>query len=102
MSTNSSPLLESSVSLPDRTLFFGRAELYDTHIHISGWRWTSRYERRIDLRNLDRVETWSRASEVNMVLHVENEAAQSLRLEKGVMLWHWKLKEFGVDVRGRG
>lgn len=101
MPANSSPILISKVSLPDQTLWFGRAELHDTHIHISGWHWTGRREQYIDLKDLQQVETWSRADGPNMILHT-SEGDRSLCIEKGIMLWHWKLKELRVEVVGRG
>jgi hypothetical protein len=101
MRTDSSPLLTHGVSLLDRTLWFGQAELHETHIHISGWHWTGRYERRIDLDEVQQAETWSRTREANLVLRLDDGNA-ALRLDAGVMLWHWKLKELGVDVVGRG
>lgn len=97
----STAILTSSVSLPGQTLWFGRAKLYDDHIRVTGWHWTGRHEKRIRLDNLTRVDTWSRADGPNMVLRM-NDAAEYLRLEKGIMLWYWKLKELGVEVMGRG
>ncbi|MFB6229629.1 MAG: hypothetical protein ABEL04_00610 [Salinibacter sp.] len=97
----STAILTSSVSLPGHTLWFGRAKLYDDHIRVTGWHWTGRHEKRIRLDNLTRVDTWSRADGPNMVLRM-NDAAEYLRLEKGIMLWYWKLKELGVEVMGRG
>ena len=101
LDTNSSPLLTTSVSLPNRTLWFGTAELYQTGLHISGWQWTGPYEKRIDLAALERVETRARAERPNVRVHTDD-SVHSLHLETGVMLWHWKLKELGVDVVGRG
>ena len=75
--------------------------MHDTHVHISGWCWTGRYERRIDLDEIQQAETRSRTQEANLVLRL-NESDVALRLDAGVMLWHWKLKELGVDVVGRG
>jgi Undecaprenyl-phosphate galactose phosphotransferase WbaP len=99
--TNSTPLLTTTVSLPDRILWFGSAELYSTGLHISGWQWSGHYEQRISLSDLERVETRARAERPNMRVHTED-SVQPLHLETGMMLWHWKLKELGVEVVGRG
>jgi len=101
METDSSPVLVSDASLPNQTLWFGRAELYDTYIRIIGWRWNGRYEQRIRLEDLERVETWSHTDGPNLVLFTD-ESDHPLRLDTGVMLWHWKLKDRNVDVKGRG
>ena len=97
----SSPLLTATVSLPDRSLWFGTAELYSRCLHISGWQWTGRYEQRIALADLKQAETWARAEGPNVRIHT-NDSVQSLHLDTGVMLWHWKLREMGVNVVGRG
>lgn len=101
MTADSSSLLSTRVSLPDQTLWFGRAELHDDYIHVSGWHWTGRHERYIDLDDLERVDTWSRTDGPNMILRTPD-TVQHLQLRKGIMLWHWKLKELGVEVVGRG
>lgn len=101
MPPNSSPILVSKVSLPDRTLWFGRAELYRDHISISGWHWTGRLEKYIALNDLTQVETWSHSNGPNVILHT-NEQDLALRIKRGIMLWHWKLKELRVEVVGRG
>jgi len=101
MKTNSTPLLSTDVSLPDQTLWFGQAELYDTFIYVSGWTWTGRYERRIEVNDIEQAETWSRSGGANLVLYIGN-TREPLRLKTGIMLWHWKLKDLGVEVIGRG
>lgn len=94
------PLLSSGVSLEHQSLWFGSIELYETHVRIAGWGdgW---YERKIDLTNLSLVETWDRVHGPNMVLHTDD-TEQPLRLEDGIMLWHWKMREHGVRVVARG
>jgi len=99
-SSNSSPLVSSKVHLPNQTLWFGRAELYDTHLQISGWHWRGRYARRVDLSDLERVETRPRSGDVNALLHT-SDGTHPLHLETGLMLWHWKLKDLGVKVVGQ-
>lgn len=98
--SSSRPLLSSSVSLQHQSLWFGSIELYETHIRIAGWGggW---YDQRIDLSNLSLVETWDRVHGPNMVLHTDD-MQQPLRLEDGIMLWHWKMREQGIRVVARG
>jgi len=99
--TDSSPLLKAGVSLPDRTLWFGCVELYGSCIYVSGWQWTGLYEQHIDLADLDRVVTGTGGAGANLTAHIDG-SVQPFHLESGVMLWHWKLKELGVDVVGGG
>lgn len=94
------PLLSSGVSLQDQSLWFGSIELYESHLRISGWG-RGRYDQRIDLTNLSLVETWDRVNGPNMVLHTDD-VKLPLRIEDGIMLWHWKMREQGVRVVGRG
>jgi hypothetical protein len=101
MNANSTPLLSSDASLPEQTLWFGEAELHETCIVVSGWTWSGRYERRIDINDIEQAETWSRSGGANLVLHIDTNH-ELLRLKTGIMLWHWKLKELGVEVVGRG
>jgi hypothetical protein len=101
MEASSSPLAVSDASLPNQTLWFGKAELYETHIRIAGWNWSGRYEQRIDLEDVESAQTWSHSEGANLILQMKD-SSQPLRLEKGVMLWHWKLKELNVKVDGRG
>jgi hypothetical protein len=84
--------LTTGASLLNRVLWFERAELHETCIRISGWHWTGRYEQRIDLANLDRVKTRTRAEVSNLTVSADG-VDQPLHLEHGVMLWHWRLKE---------
>lgn len=92
-SSSQRPLLSSSCSLPERTLWFGKIKLFDDHIFLTGWRWTGRYTRRFELDKLERVQWWSVPEGVNFMFHLENGKRFPLRIEEGAGLWHWKLKE---------
>lgn len=101
MTSESRLLLESEVSLPDRTLWFGCAELSEQGIRITGWTWTGRYDEFIDLGEVNRIETWTRSEGANVLVHTSG-TTHLLRLKSGVMRWHWKLKELGLTVEGQG
>lgn len=101
MTNQSTLLLETEALLPDRTLWFGRAELYERGMRITGWTWTGRYDEYIDLGEMDRIETWTRSEGANVLVHTSG-TTHRLRLKSGVMRWHWKLKELGVTVEGQG
>ena len=55
LSTTSFRLLRTSCRFADRRLFLGKAVLYRSHILLMGWSGRGRYERRIDLADVERV-----------------------------------------------
>ena len=93
MKTPSPPVLSSPCKHMRRTLWFGQIELFDDHITLSGWCWTGRYERRIDLSDLQLTLWWAVGQGMNFKLQLESGKTYPLRITEGAGLWHWKLKE---------
>lgn len=90
-SRSASPLLSNRCRLPQRSLWFGRALLYEDRVRIQGWTWVGRYEREISLVRIDRVQWWAVINDVNFLMHLEDGSAVPLQLMKGAGTWNVKL-----------
>jgi hypothetical protein len=90
-SPSKSPLLSNRCRLPRRTLWFGRACLYEDRVCIRGWNWTGRYRRTIPLERIEEVKWWAVLDDVNFLLHLDDGRAVPLQLLKGAGTWNVKL-----------
>lgn len=87
------PLYSHRCTRPDRTLWFGRASLYEDCIHVKGWTWRGRYREEIAIERIDEVEWRPRPEGANLILHLEDETTVPVRLRKGAGLWNAKLHD---------
>ena len=87
------PLYTHRCTLPDRTLWFGRATLYEDRVFIRGWTWRGRYRTELLVDEIEEVEWRPRPEGANLILHLEDESPFSLRLRKGAGLWNAKLHD---------
>lgn len=87
----SNPAYQHPCTLPDRSLWFGRASLYKEHIVIEGWTWQGRYRQEIPVHRIESVNWRSRLQGPNLELTLDDGATVSFRLQKGVGLWNAKL-----------
>lgn len=85
------PLLSTRCRVPDRRLWFGRAELYEDRIRIRGWTWRGRYRRVVPLDQVERVQWWATTGDVNFMLYLDDGRAVPLRLLRGAGTWNAKL-----------
>ena len=90
-SENGAPLLSNRCRLPRRSLWFGRACLYEDRVCIRGWTWRGRYRRVIPLERIDRVKWWAVLDDVNVLLHLDDGGAVPLQLMKGAGTWNVEL-----------
>lgn len=90
---SSDPLYSHRCSLPHRTLWFGRAALYEDHIHIRGWTWQGRYQREVLVEDIEEVEWRPQPERPNLYLHLTDGKTIPLRLRKGAGLWNAKLHD---------
>jgi len=99
----SQPTYRHPCTLPDRSLWFGQASLYDEHIVIEGWTWRGRYRREIPIRRIESVNWRSRLQGPNLELTLCDGATVAVRLQKGVGLWNAKLHALlGQSMVGGG
>jgi hypothetical protein len=91
--SDGSPLLSNRCRLPQRSLWFGRALLYEDRVRIRGWTWRGRYERAIRLERIERVQWWAVVDDVNFMLHLEDGGAVPLQLLKGAGTWNVTLHD---------
>ena len=89
----SSPILCTRCKLPGRNLWFARAMLYENYIEVSGWTWSGRQTRRIDLEEVDRFQWWAVLDDVNFLLHLEDGASVPMQLLRSAGTWNCKLHE---------
>jgi hypothetical protein len=90
-SVNGSPLLSHRCRLPHRTLWFGRALLYEDRVCIRGWTWRGPYRRVIPLERIQRVKWWAVLDDVNFLLRLDDGRAVPLQLRKGAGTWNVEL-----------
>lgn len=87
----SSPLCTVPCQVPGRSLWFGRAKLFDDVIVLSGWEWTGRYERRIPIRKVENAG-WYPREQYNLILRLEDDSRRVLDLTRHAGVWYWELK----------
>lgn len=85
------PLLSHSCQLPQRSLWFGRARLYEDRVCIRGWTWSGQYRKIIPLTRVDRVQWLAVVDDVNFVLHLNNGRSVPFQLHQGAGTWNVKL-----------
>lgn len=90
-SSNRSPILTNRCRVPHRSLWFGRALLYDDRVCIRGWTWRGRYRRVVPLERIDEVKWWAVLDEVNFLLRLDDGAVVPLELRNGAGTWNVKL-----------
>lgn len=83
--------LSSPAALKDRSLWFGKIELYENDIVISGWTWSGPTVERIPISNLLLFETWAEREGTNFRLEIDGELPIRGRIETGVGLWEAKM-----------
>lgn len=93
MNSSADPLYEHRCTLPGRTLWFGRASLYENRICIQGWTWQGRYQREVVVEDINDVDWRPRPSGPNMTLHLDGDRVVRFRLRKGGGLWNAKLHD---------
>lgn len=91
MAVDGAPLLSNRCVLPHRTLWFGRALLYENRVCIRGWTWRGRYRRVIPLERIDRVKWWAVLDDVNFLIHLDDGGPVPLQLRTGAGNWNVEL-----------
>lgn len=87
------PLYSHQCTLPNRSLWFGRASLYEDRVSIEGWTWQGRYEHEIAVERIEKVDWRPKPEGPNLTLHLDDGSAERLRLRKGGGLWNAKLHD---------
>lgn len=86
-----SALLSNRCQIPGRTLWFGRALLYEDRICIRGWTLRGRYRRVVPLERVKDVQWWAVLDDVNFVLRLDDGGTVPLQLMKGAGTWNVQL-----------
>lgn len=87
------PLLSTRCRLPDRTLWFGRARLFEDRIELSGWTLRGRYGRTVALADVEEVEWWTGEEKVNFALHLKEGRSVPLHLRQAAGTWKFEVQE---------
>jgi hypothetical protein len=98
----SQPTYRHPCTLPNRSLWFGHASLYEEHIVIEGWTWQGRYRREVLVRRIESVNWRSRLQGPNLELTLDDGSRVSFRLQRGVGLWNAKLHALLGQSMGEG
>lgn len=80
-------------TLPNQSLWFGQASLYEDRITIQGWTWEGRYENEIAVDHIEEVDWRPKPEGPNLMLHLNDGSVERLRLRKGGGLWNAKLHD---------
>lgn len=83
--------LSSSVTLTDQSLWFGKMELHENAILISGWSWSGPTTKRIPLATLVLFETWSERDGTNFRLEIDGGPPIRGRIKERLGLWEVKM-----------
>jgi hypothetical protein len=92
MASASDPLLSNRCRLPHRTLWWGRALLYEDRVCVTGWTWRGRYRRVIPLDRIEGVKWWAVPYDVNFLIRLDGGGGVPLRLVKGAGTWNARLR----------
>jgi hypothetical protein len=87
------PILSNRCRLPHRSLWFGRARLYEDRVCIRGWTWRGRYRRVVPLERIEDIKWWAVIDDVNFMLHLDDGRAVPLQLMKGAGTWNVELHD---------
>jgi hypothetical protein len=87
-----SPILSTRCTLPEFSLWFGRAQLFAECVRLSGWTWSGRFERDIQLGDIERVKWWA-AEDVNFLLHLDDGTVVPMRLHQNAGIWNYQLRD---------
>jgi hypothetical protein len=83
-------------------LWFGHIALHKDRISLTGWTWSGRIHETVDLDEVRKVETWSVRKGPNVVVHTNGSTRLRGRIETGIGLWHWTLKnDTDIEVVAR-
>ncbi len=93
MMSDSSVLLTNRCQLPCGSLWFGRAYLYEDHIHITGWQIGGRYRRKVALDRIQEVEWRTVVDGTNLVLYLDDGETVRLQLFKNAGTWNMRLHD---------
>lgn len=77
--------------MPGRSLWFGKAKLFDDGLVLSGWEWTGRYEQHIPVRKIESAR-WYPREDYNLRLRMADDSRRLLDLTKRAGVWYWELK----------
>lgn len=88
-----SSLLTNRCQLPCRSLWFGRAHLFEDGVRIVGWQFWGRYDRHVPLERIQEVEWRTVVDDINLILHLEDGGVVPLQLLKNAGTWNMKLHD---------
>lgn len=92
-SVPSSPIHSHSCSLPNQTLWFGRAVLYEDRVTIRGWNWQGRFHEEILMERIEGIDWRPVPDGPNLILHLTDGSNVRLRIKTAGGLWNAKLQE---------
>jgi hypothetical protein len=90
---NADPRLSTRCTIPGLSLWFGKAQLFDDRVRLTGWTWSGRYERVIPLQHIDRVKWWAVMEDVNFLLHLRDGSAVPLYLHRNAGTWNYEVRD---------
>jgi hypothetical protein len=98
MNRASSVVRETSFRYPDTWLVRPRIRLYGDRLELTGWRFTGRHRRVIELSEIASIKWWSGVNHAaNLDLHLDDGEQLSLWV-KGPGLWRFKITEHAPDI----
>lgn len=97
------PVIDSDITLENRSLWWTSLTLYEDELVLSGWTWTGFQEERIPLGQVDLVEKWTVSLGPNIRVHTTDDRSAIFgRIHDGVKFWELALeKHEGIELRLR-
>jgi len=89
----STPILSTRCTLPGRSLWFGRADLFRDRIRLTGWTWQGQFERVLPLERVEDLQWWAVTEDVNLLLDVRGGREVPLQLHRDAGTWNYTLRD---------
>lgn len=82
------PVIDSNITLENRSLWWARLSLYEEELVLSGWTWTGPQEERIPIEDVELVEKWTVTLGPNIRVHTTDGRPPIFgRVHKGAKFW---------------
>lgn len=103
MSISKEPVIDSSIALENRSLWWASLSLYEDKFVLSGWSWAGPQEEHISIEDVELIEKWTVTLGPNIRVHMANGRPPIFgRIHEGAKFWELVLeKHEDIELRLR-